>query len=670
MAVPAKAKQEHARLCAEIAEHDYAYYVLDKPTISDAEYDELFRRLRELEREHPELVTADSPTQRVSGAPLEVLPTYTRRVPMLSIENCASLQEFRDWVDGIGTFLKRDATAFHYFVEPKIDGTGVELIYERGLLVTAATRGDGTTGEDVTANVRTIRSVPQKLRGPPPPSRASFRGEVFLSKEDFRAFNRRHGAAYANPRNLAAGSLRQLDPKVTAERPLDFFVHTLGWIEGKRPRAQHEFYEAARAWGLKTNPRAKLCGGAGAVEEAYARLLEARDDLPYEIDGMVVKVDDFATQEELGTRARSPRWAIAWKFPPVQRTTTLEAIEVQVGRTGALTPVAVLEPVSIGGVTVSRASLHNEDEIARLGVKPGDRVLVERSGDVIPKVVQVTRDGGGARFRMPRNCPVCGTQVVREEGEVVARCPNFACRAQLEGHLRHFAARGAMDIEGLGVKLVRQLVEKELVKDAADLYRLDAETLAGLERMGEKSARNLVEAIERSKRPPLDRFLNALGIRHVGERIAEILARRFRTLDAIAEATEEELLSVDEVGPEVARSVRAWFDRPQNRKTIEKLRAAGVEPQPLRETRGGPFAGEVIVFTGELTSMTRDAAKALAQSLGASVGSNVTRKTTLVVAGPGAGSKLAKAKELGVPVLDESEFLKRGRSPGSASASR
>jgi DNA ligase (NAD+) len=670
MAVPANARKEHARLCAEIAEHDYAYYVLDAPTISDAEYDELFRRLRDLEREYPELVTPDSPTQRVGGAPLEALPAYTRRVPMLSIENCASREEFRDWVDGVGTFLQRDATAFRYFVEPKIDGTGVELIYERGVLVTAATRGDGTTGEDVTANVRTIRSVPHKLRGPPPPSRASFRGEVFIPKEAFREFNRRHGATYANPRNLAAGSLRQLDPKVTAERPLDFFVHTLGWIEGKRLRTQHEFYEAARAWGLATNPEAKLCAGAGAVEEAWARLLEARDDLPYEIDGMVVKVDDFATQAELGTRARSPRWAIAWKFPPVQRTTTLRAIEVQVGRTGALTPVAILEPVSIGGVTVSRASLHNEDEIARLGVKPGDRVLVERSGDVIPKVVQVTRDGGGPKFRMPRNCPVCGTQVVREEGEVVSRCPNFACRAQLEGHLRHFAARGAMDIDGLGVKLVRQLVEKGLVKDAADLYRLDVATLAELERMGEKSARNLVEAIERSKRPPLDRFLAALGIRHVGERIAEILARRFRTLDALVEASEEELLAVDEVGPEVARSVRAWFDRPQNRKTIEKLRAAGVEPQPLREARGGPFAGQVIVFTGELESMTRDAAKALAQSLGASVGSSVTKKTTLVVAGPGAGSKLRKAKELGIPILSEAEFLKRGQSPGAASVTR
>ncbi len=670
MDVPAKDRREHERLCATISEHDHAYHVLDRPTIPDADYDELFRRLEELESRHPSLVTPDSPTQRVGGAPLAVLPSYTRALPMRSIENCMDEAEFREWVESIGTFLGKDASAFRFFVEPKIDGTGIELVYRNGALEVAATRGDGTTGEEVTANVRTIRAVPTRLRASPPPSRVSLRGEIFVGKREFEALNARlraEGAEklYANPRNLAAGSLRQLDPRVTASRPLDCFLHSPGELEGVACAGQEAFYALARAWGLKTNGEARACDGAEQVVQAYRALLERRDALAYEIDGMVIKVDDFALQESLGTRSRSPRWALAWKFPPVQRATRLLEIAVQVGRTGALTPVAILEPVSIGGVMVARASLHNEDEIVRLGVKPGDRVLVERSGDVIPKVVQVVEPGGGAPFRMPDRCPACGTKPAREEGEVVARCPNFSCRAQVEGNLRHFAARGGVEIEGLGRKLIAQLVEKGLVEDAAGLYALRAETLAELDRMGEKSAQNLVAAIEASKRPPLDRFLAALGIRHVGERIAELLARRFRTLDAILEAKEEELLALDEIGPEVAASLNAWIDRPENRKAIERLRAAGLEPQPLREVRGGALQGEVIVFTGELETLTRDAAKALAVAQGASVASSVTSKTTLVVAGAKPGSKAKKAKELSLPIVSEAEFLLRA-TPGSA----
>ncbi|MFQ5845604.1 MAG: NAD-dependent DNA ligase LigA, partial [Planctomycetota bacterium] len=483
---------------------------------------------------------------------------------------------------------------------------------------------------------------------------------------DFEALNARLSAGgaekiHANPRNLAAGSLRTLDLRVVAERPLDHFIHSHGEMEGVTARSQGAFYALVRQWGLKVNREVTTCRGAGAVKAHYERLLSKRDDLPYEIDGMVVKVDDLALRETLGTRARSPRWAIAWKFPAVQRTTDLREIRVSVGRTGALTPIAVLEPVPIAGVTVSRATLHNEDEIERLGVRPGDRVLVERSGDVIPKIVQVVESRGREPFRMPKRCPVCGTDAVREEGEVISRCPNFACRAQVEGHLGHFAARGAMDIEGLGGKLITQLVERGLVADAADLYRLDAATLAGLDRMADKSARNLMEAVEASKRRPLHRFLGALGIRHVGERMAEIVARSFRTLDALMAATEEELVALDEVGPEVAGSLRAWFARPQNRRMIERLLAAGVAPQPVETPSGGAFSGEVVVFTGTLETITRDAAKVLAQSLGASVGSSVTKRTTLVVAGGGAGSKLEQAKERGLPVLDEQEFLRRAR---------
>jgi len=488
------------------------------------------------------------------------------------------------------------------------------------------------------------------------------RGEVFIAKPDFEQLNSRlaeEGAEkiYANPRNLAAGSLRMLDPRVTARRRLDFFVHSFGEMEGTAVASQAAFLDVVHAWGLKTAPQGRVCRDAAEVERAYAELLEARDALPYEIDGMVVKVDDFALQGELGHRSRTPRWAIAWKFPPIQQATGLLEIQVNVGRTGALTPVAILEPVAIGGVTVARASLHNEDEIERLRVRPGDRVLVQRAGDVIPKVVKVVKRGRTKRFVMPNQCPVCGTRVVRDREEVVSRCPNSFCPAQVEGALRHYAGRGAMDIEGLGEKLVAQLVSKGMVKDVADLYALTADDLAGLERMAEKSAQNLVAALEKSKERPLDRFLNGLGIRHIGERMAEILAQRYRGLDALMDATEEDLLAMDEVGPEAAASLRAFFARGDVKKMIARLRESGVDPRPVERVAGGPLAGEVVVFTGTLTELTRDAAKARATSAGASVGSSVTRKTTLVVAGEKSGSKLKKAEELGLRIVSEKEFL-------------
>ncbi|MDH3593116.1 MAG: NAD-dependent DNA ligase LigA, partial [Planctomycetota bacterium] len=495
MAVPKTARVRHAELSEILEEANHRYYVLDDPSLSDAEWDEYFRELVALEEKHAALCTPNSPSQRIGAAPLSALPAYTRRVPMLSMTNCSNTDEFREWVDGLQTFLKREED-LRFFVEPKIDGTGLELIYKSGALDTAATRGDGTKGENVTAQARTVRSVPLKLQAA---ASVSIRGEVFISKPSFEELNRNAERVYANPRNLAAGSLRMLDPSVTAQRPLDFFAHSFGEIDGASPASQAEFYALVRTWGLKTSPLARVCDGADAVVAVYDELLAGRDELDYEIDGMVVKVDDFGLQRELGQRSRSPRWAIAWKFPPVQRTTRLNEIHVNVGRTGALTPVALLEPVPIAGVTVSRASLHNQDEIERLGVKPGDRVLVQRAGDVIPKVVKVVKDGGGEPFVMPRACPACGTEAEREEDEVVYRCPNFSCPAQLEGHLQHFAGRGAMDIEGLGEKLIGQLVEIGMVKDVADLYALTVEQLVPLERMAQKSAENVVAALAGSR---------------------------------------------------------------------------------------------------------------------------------------------------------------------------
>ncbi len=591
-AVPAEVAREVEGLRREILHHNRRYYELDAPEISDAEYDALFRRLQELEAAHPAVRSPDSPTERVGAAPATRFAAVRHTVPMLSLANAMSEEEVFEFDARVRRTL-RDEGAVAYVAEPKLDGVAVELVYEDGRFVVGSTRGDGTTGEDVTANLRTIRSVPLALKpaakAPPVPSRLEVRAEVLLSKAGFRKLNadraERGEPLFANPRNAAAGSLRQLDSRVTSSRPLEVFCHGVGAATGARFATQWEFLATLRAWGLPVNPENRRCAGVDDALARYRELAEARESLPYEIDGVVLKVDDVALQERLGQVSRSPRWAVAYKFKAQQATTTVLDIVPSVGRLGTVTPIAVLEPVAVGGVTVRNASLHNMDEIVRKDVRVGDTVLLERAGDVIPYVVRVLaekRKGRPRKFKMPTVCPVsgCGGAVVREEGEAAYRCINAACPAQLKSRIRHFASRNALDIDGLGEKLVDQLVERGLVRDFADLYALDAEQLADLERMAEKSAANIVNGIARSLRPPLDRFLYALGIRHVGEHLAQVLADRFRDVHALLDASEEDLVAVHGVGPEVAASVRQFTTEPHNRAVVERLLAAGVAPVP------------------------------------------------------------------------------------------
>ncbi len=655
-------RQEVERLRREIEHHNYRYYVLDEPEISDAEYDELFRRLEALERAHPELVTPDSPTQRVGAAPLAAFGTVRRRHPMLSLQNATSREEVAEFDARIRKFLGLDTIV--YAGEPKIDGVAVELVYEDGTFAVASTRGDGVVGEDVTANVRTIKSVPLRLRASarPVPPRLEVRGEVYMPLAAFQRLNREREEQglppFANPRNSAAGSLKQLDPRVTAARPLDFVSHGVGATEGLGLGSHAELLAALGDWGLRPVPYTRVFEALDGLFAYYDEIAAARDTLPFEIDGVVVKVNDWRLQERLGQVSRSPRWALAWKFKPRQAETRVLDIFPSVGRTGVLTPTAELEPVNVGGVTVRNASLHNMDEVARKDVRIGDHVIVERAGDVIPYVVRVLtekRTGGERPFVMPSHCPVCGADVVRAEGEVASRCIGRACPAQLRQSLQFFAARGAMDIEGLGEKLVAQLVERGLVRDLADVYHLDEATLAGLERMGKKSAAKLVAQIERSKRVPLSRFLVALGIRQVGEATAKALAEHFGTLEAIQAASEEALQQVRDVGPGVARSIRRFFDEPQNQRLLERLRAAGVRPEPV-ERREGPLSGRKIVLTGGLATMTRPEAQRRIEALGGRVVSSVSKETDLVVVGTDAGSKLKKAQQLGIRTIDEEEF--------------
>jgi DNA ligase (NAD+) len=654
-------KAEIEQLRREIRRHDYLYYVLDAPEITDAEYDALFRRLEALEQAHPELVTPDSPTQRVGGAPLPKFETVRHRHPMLSLANATSREEVAEFDARVRKLAER--ARVEYACEPKMDGVAVELVYEHGRLVTGATRGDGTVGEDVTANIRTIRSVPLALRpGRPIPARLEARGEVYLPLEAFRRLNREREEAgepvFANPRNAAAGSLKQLDPRVTAARPLDLVCHGVGTVEGLGVRTQAELLAAFADWGLRPVPRATVAHTLDEVERAFAALEAERDRLPFEIDGLVIKVNDLALQRSLGEVSRAPRWAVAWKFKPRQAITRVRNIVPSVGRTGVLTPIAELEPVRVGGVTVRNASLHNMDEIRRKDVRVGDTVLLERAGDVIPYVVKVLvekRTGRERPFRMPARCPVCGAQVVHPAGEVAYRCINLACPAKLKQAIRFFGARGAMDIEGLGEKLVEQLVDRGLVRDFADLYRLDERTLVELERMGTKSARNLLAQLERSKAVPLSRFLVALGIRQVGEATAKALAEHFGTLERIMSASEEELQEVRDVGPEVARSIRQFFAERQNRRVIERLLAAGVRPLPVERVEG-PLSGKKLVLTGRLASMTRPEAQRRIEALGGRVVSSVSKDVDYVVVGADPGSKLAKAEKLGLRLLDEDAF--------------
>ncbi len=662
-----EAVREHEWLRREIERHNYLYYVKDAPEVSDEEYDRLFRRLLAIEEAWPELVTPDSPSQRVGAPPADEFRPVPHRLPMLSLQNAMDEGEMRDFEARLKRFLGRD-DPLDYVIEPKFDGLSAELVYENGVLVVGSTRGDGFTGEDVTANLRTVRSIPLRLRDDkrPVPPLLEVRGEVIMPVARFEELNREREARgeppFANPRNAAAGSVRQLDPTITAGRPLEFYAYTVGASEGFEVDSQWALLQALRDFGFKVTDLARRVCGMDAVLEEYKRLLALRDELPFEVDGTVVKVDKMALQRELGEVSRSPRWAIAFKFPPRREVTRIERIVVQVGRTGVLTPVAVLAPVKVSGVTVKRATLHNEDEIARKGVMEGDFVYVQRAGDVIPEVVEVLkdrRDGSERPFVMPDRCPSCGGPVVREEGEAARRCVSSSCPAQLKEHITHFASKRAMDIEHLGDKLTDQLVDKGLVRDVADLYSLRHEQVAALERMADKSAKNLLNALERSKSRPLSAVIFALGIRHVGEAMARDLAAHFGSIEALMEASEEDLLGVEGVGPVVARSIRDFFANEANRDLVRRLREAGVrmEHTAPRDEADPRFAGKTFVFTGTLATMTRERAQALVVARGGKTASSVSRKTDYVVAGAEAGSKLARARDLGVSVLSEEEFL-------------
>ena len=662
--IPDEAVRAQARrLRGQIQQHNYYYYVLDDPRIPDSEYDRLFRSLQQLEAEHPELVTADSPTQRVGGEPLAAFDQVEHAVPMLSLENALSAEAMAEFDRRVRERLGRDE-AVSYVAEPKIDGLAISLRYEDGLLVQAATRGDGSRGENVTQNVRTIPSVPLRLLGEGWPARLEVRGEIFMPRQGFDALNRRQREqgekTFANPRNAAAGSLRQLDPRVTATRPLAMYCYGLGEVGGKLAAETHSgCMHLLRGWGLPVSPELVVLTGLEACAAYFADIGARRGTLAYDIDGVVFKVDNLADQQALGHVARAPRWAIAQKFPAQEALTTVEAVEFQVGRTGAVTPVARLAPVFVGGVTVSNATLHNMDEVRRKDVRVGDTVYVRRAGDVIPEVVRVLAERRPEKTQpveLPSRCPVCGSEVERIEGESVARCSGgLYCPAQRKEAVKHFASRRALDIEGLGDKLIEQLIEQDLIDDPADLFTLSAKVLAGLERMGEKSAAKLVEALARCRRTTLARFLYALGIREVGEATAQSLARQFGSLANIRAATEEALQETPDVGPVVARHVFTFLRQAHNRKVIEKLQAAGItwaEAEPASAATERPLAGRTFVLTGTL-SEPRAAVKERLQQLGAKVAGSVSKNTDYVIAGEAAGSKLAKAEALGVTVLDE-----------------
>lgn len=667
MTASAATRKKIESLREEIRYHNHRYHTLDDIEIPDAEYDRLVRELQRLEGDYPELVTADSPTQRVGAEPSEALVTVKHRLPMLSLDNAFADDELREFHARVADKLEFEdgAPDLPYSAEPKLDGAAVSLLYEDGSLVRAATRGDGTTGEDITHNVRTIESVPLRLIGDEYPSTLEVRGEVFMPRVGFEAYNKKARAAdektFVNPRNAAAGSLRQLDPKLTAERPLDMYVYAVGLTEGgELPDAHSEIIAMLQSWGLKTCPESRVVKGVEGCLGYYEAIGEKRDALDYDIDGVVYKVDSISMQRELGFVSRAPRWAIAHKFPAQEELTTVEDVEFQVGRTGALTPVARLAPVFVGGVTVSNATLHNIDELHRKDVRIGDTVIVRRAGDVIPEVVSVLakrRPKNTKRVDLPELCPVCESHVKREEGEAVARCTGgLFCRAQRAEALKHFVSRRALDIEGLGAKLIEQLVDEDRLLDPSNLFQLTVEELSQRERMGDKSAENLVRAIEQSKSTSLARFLFALGIREVGESTASGLASHFGSLPAIAAASVDDLTKVPDVGPVVAQRANSFFAEQHNLDVIERLQELGVhwaDTDPMKIAEDGPLSGKTFVITGTLPSMTRDEAKALVQKEGGKVTGSVSSKTDFLLAGAKAGSKLAKARDLNVAILDE-----------------
>ena len=660
-------KKEAEKLREDIRHHEYLYYVVDGPEISDAAFDQLMNRLKEMEAAHPDLITPDSPTVRVGGTPREGFQTVRHARAMLSLDNAFSYDALRDWDRRVRQGSGHED--IEYIAEHKFDGLSISLQYQDGVLVRGVTRGDGTTGEDVTPNVKTIRSIPLSvdaavLKKSKLGVTFEVRGEILMTRKAFEAMNRQQeqtgGKIFVNPRNAAAGAVRVLDPSITASRNLDFFAYYL-FVDGRVPYAKHsDSLETLKQLRFRASSDWKLCSGIEKVIEYCTDWDEKREKLPYEIDGVVIKLNSTGLQSELGFTSKAPRWAIAYKYPARQETTVVNDIIVQVGRTGTLTPVAVLQPVQVGGVTVSRSTLHNMDEIERLGLHIGDTVLVERAGEVIPHVLKVVKDGKDRKpFRMPKNCPVCGSTIHRAEGEVAYRCVNAACPAKLKESLQHFAGRHAMNIDGLGEKIVDQLVEQKLVKDVADLYALKVEKVAGLERMAQKSAQNLVQEVQSSKKNPLSRLIFALGMRFVGERTGQLLAEHFSTLEELEAAKQEELEQVPEVGPKVAESIVEFFSEAANRKLVKKLRDAGVRPTAeKREVKSQKLAGKSFVFTGGLANRSREDAGELVKQHGGKVSGSVSKKTDYVVVGADPGSKYDKAKELGVTVLTEGEFEK------------
>lgn len=678
--VPGEARAEVEDLRRRINRANYLYYVKDQPEISDAEYDALMRRLQELEGKYPPLVTPDSPTQRVGVTPQTEFAVYEHGTPMLSLANAMNLEELRAFDERCKRFLEMDmGEPIEYVCELKFDGAAVSLTYTNGILTAGATRGDGTRGENITENLRTVKSIPLNLHHArrespdvkPVPRAVEVRGEVILFHEEFRRINEERETngepTFANPRNAAAGSIRQLDTRITARRNLAMFCYGVGAYDGVDFWSQYEILCALGDWGFRVNPNVNVCGNIDEVAAYVAEWESEKEELPYDIDGMVVKVNSLALQRSLGSVARSPRWAVAYKYPAHQVTTVVNDIRVYVGRTGALTPVAHLEPVGVGGVTVSHATLHNEGEVHRKDVRIGDTVVVQRAGQVIPEVVEVVKEkrtGREREFVMPTTCPICGADVEKAEGEAVARCVGIACPAQLRERIIHFASRNAMDIDGVGPALIDQLIEHGLIADPADLYSLKVQDFVQLERMAQKSAENAYNAIEGSESASLSRLIYALGIRHVGDRTAAALAQHFGSIDTLRAASEEELAEVPDVGPVVAESLARFFKQAETVEVLRKLKAAGIDPKVEARQESGAFAGKSIVFTGGLTSMTREQAEATVYKLGASPSSSVSKNTALVVAGEKAGSKLDKAQRLGVRVISEEEFVEMLKQSG------